>query len=259
MSGDNDDDLDLFDPEVPEAGTGEATVQADAPADTATPDKPAGTPGEDAPAKLEAPAGEVKTVPLGTFIDLRLELKDAKDKLKKFEGNDTSSKVPDPKTNPTEYAQYQEENFNMRILNERMNVSERFAIKEHGKEKVTKAFEWAMSKFEQDKVFADRIIQDPDPYGAAIEEFEREELNKEMTPENIAKFKEWQKAQAAGGSTPAPANGAKIVSPAANVAAKPQQAQAPIPKSIVDQPSAGGHQGAPAVSSVDVFESAFSG
>lgn len=203
-------------------------------------------------AETDPPATTVmedKSVPLATFLDMRDKLKKAEGRVKELEPAAEEVVVPDPVKDPRGYADYQSSVAQVQILNERLNVSERFARKEHGAELIDKVKAWALEKFETDEDFTKRIMNDADPYEAGVKEYQREQLLKELEdPAEIEAFRAWKASQQNGGQPPAPKPQPDKPQPAANAApAKPaapatqaKKVPAVVPKSINDAPGGGG-------------------
>lgn len=186
-----------------------------------------------------------KTVPLATFLDVLHENKDLKKLVKGAKETPSTEdapqfEVPDPVKNPREYAAYQDTMSRLNILNERMNVSERFARKEHGSELIDKVRDWALERMDKDEAFGNKVVNDADPYSVAVAAYNE---HIELEP-----FRAW----VAGGKKPEDAPWAKqadrkpalkkletpiVVKAAAGGTPKPAEK---VPTSIVDQPSGGG-------------------
>lgn len=55
----------------------------------------------------------------------------------------------------------------------RANMSERFAVKEHGAALVKEATDWGLETAQRDPGFAQKVLSDPDPVGLTIKEFQQ--------------------------------------------------------------------------------------
>lgn len=151
-----------------------------------------------APAVVE----DGKAVPLATFLDIRDRMKAAESKLQEVESQRQPLEMPDPAKDPAGYAHFMQAQYNFDQLNVKMNMSEKFATKEHGKELVEKVRGWCLGRFEKDEDFTKLILSDADPYEKAIELYNQEQLLTEMKgvkPEDLQAFREWQAQQAGGG------------------------------------------------------------
>jgi hypothetical protein len=203
----------------------------------------------------EAPKGDTKFVPLPTFLDMRDENKKLKERLKELEppGGFTP---PDPNENPGEYLQYRENMIHLQILNERMNFSEKSAVKEHGKELVGKARDWAVERFANDPGYEDRIMREADPYEVIVAEFNEHQLAQEFKDkETIEEFRAWKAEKAKGAKPPAsgeappapktPPQAAPVVKAGVSTNSAAPAQDEPIPTTIADTPSQGGSTAVP--------------
>jgi hypothetical protein len=119
---------------------------------------------------------------------------------------------PDPKEDLEGYLAWKDNITNVNLLNQTLNVSERMARKELGKEFIDKVREWGLKKFETDPVFTQQVLGDPDPYEVAVRLYNEEqeigklrelpeEVRKGLTPEELKVLADYRAAQAGGGST----------------------------------------------------------
>lgn len=179
----------------------------------------------------------VRSVPLATFLDVRDKLKDAEKRLKAAEPeNDVQIDVPDPVKQPQEYAQYMYNTAQFTIMNDRMNTSEKFAVREHGAELVNAARDWALEQFQVNEDFARRVMGSPDPYETAIAAYNESQIVSEFKdPAKLKAYKDWLATQENGGVPPA----AEVLKPQPQEPAKPKPQ---VPKSIATAPGAGGAQ-----------------
>lgn len=222
------------------------------------------------PEKVEAPVPEVKVTP--EYLDLRDQLREKDDRLKKLEQEEEPFVPPSPVEDPAGYEAYRENQLQMTVLNERLNFSERFATEKHGVEFVDKVRTWAMKEYAKDPSFQAKVFADADPYGAAITAYNRDQVVQKVKPEELSEYEAWKAEKAAktaaeaaakeaakltGGGSPTvqqpPASGSPAATPKAPAAKKP------LPTSIVDEPSAGGGPQALPVGPGQAFDSIFKG
>lgn len=179
------------------------------------------TPPEAAPA-AQAPAEPVAPppgyVPVSALQEIRKEMQALRQAQQA-----PPAPAPDPLEDPEGYDAHQE---GQRIaLNAQW--SHKLALATHGEEAVTKAQEWAATRFEQDPVFRQRSLAHPDPFGFAIAEHQREQALELFTDSKLLNdFRAWQAGQA------------RPAQPATAPPAPPTPVAAPT--SIIGQPSAGG-------------------
>lgn len=115
-----------------------------------------------------------------------------------------------------------------------LRSSRRFAEREYGKETIAAVHDWVVAKCDSDPAFNQQMLASEDPYEAAYQAYQREQVLSRVKPDELAQYEAWKAAQAAGGQAPAPAS-AGAAAPAA-----PQPAAPAPPRSLVNQPNAGG-------------------
>lgn len=203
----------------------------------------------------ETPAAEddTKVVPLGTALGWRDRMVAAEKALKESKPAPEAEFVPpDPAKQPVEFARYTQQVMELNLMNERMNVSERFARKEHGNDLVDKARTWSLSRFDADPQFANHIVNNADPYEASVEAY-KEHLEFEA-------FKASKKGATVQEEAPvAGEGGERKIALATPVAKVPQPVvKKPAPRSIASEASAGGTHAIP-VGEGQAFDSVFPG
>lgn len=209
-------------------------------------------------------SGGVHSVPLATFLDMRDSNKKLKEQLEAFQAAAPASQpiefnIPDPKEDPAGYSQATAAITHLQILSERMNFSEDFARLKYKDEDglVDKAQAWAVTKFQADPGYEDRIMNQRDPYDQVIKDY-KASLNLEvLETDEWTQFQAWKAAQAGGNvSTSAPVTTAPAA--AAPAAAVPQSPARPLPSpSIADLSSAGGNLHSVAVGAGQAFDNVF--
>lgn len=148
--------------------------------------------------------------------------------------------IPDPATDPKGYFDYQQSVITTNIVNNNLNVSERFARKEHPAELVDAVRTWALARFDTDPEYAKKVLFDADPYGVAIADYQAEQRGDKLKGLTDAEIDELIAIKEGKGSTP-PANGA-AQKPAAEKppAAQQKQDEAKPPRTIAEETNAGG-------------------
>lgn len=156
----------------------EEQVQTEQPAD----DKPEETPkGSD--------DGNV-TVPLAALHaerdknrDLRREVEEIKQSIS--QPAPQPEVIPDPVDDPEGFRDWQQrqfqglsQTFDKRLVNERANMSEGFAVRNHGQQAVEQVKEWVKS---QPAAMQQEIVQQSDPYEYAIQQHKRQSLTEQLT------------------------------------------------------------------------------
>lgn len=184
-------------------------------ASTPEPETPAVTP-EAAPQAPVAPEGYV---PVGALQALRDEMKQLKQQARQ-----PPPPAPDPYEDFEAYQAWSENQITM----ERANWSRQLAEAKYGAEIVTQAQQWAAERFDTDPIFAQQSRSSPDPFGFAIDQYQRDQaLTLLADPQNRDKFMAFLSGQAA----------APTAAPMATVT--PSQAPTP-PRSLASASSAGG-------------------
>lgn len=79
--------------------------------------------------------------------------------------------IPDPEKQPVEHAAYLAQQARFQSLNDRLNLSEHYARRDHGEEAVEAAFEWANAQMEADKSgeFSKKLFAHASPYDYAVQ------------------------------------------------------------------------------------------
>lgn len=110
----------------------------------------------------------------------------------------------------------------------KLDWSRRFAEQAYTVETVNAAEQWVFNRAQVDPALGQRILASPDPYGAAVAEYKRDQINAKISdPAAIDRFLAWEAAQANAQAQPQAA-------PAA-------QPQSPTPtRSLATAPSSGG-------------------
>lgn len=203
------------------------------------PQAPAITP--DAGYQPQAPAAQTPPdgfVPIGVVQAMREEL----NALKRAP-QQPQQPAPDPYEDFEAYQEYQE---NQQAL-ERVEWSRRLAETRYDAETVNNAQQWAAGQFDADPAFRQRAMSSRDPYGFAIEEYQRDQALKLLSdPRLLEQFRSWQ-----SGNAPMP-----LAAPAGQVVAPPQSSTPP--RSLASAPSAGGSKpGETPVGPGDAFASIF--
>lgn len=176
---------------------------------------------------VEEPVEEVEAkpvmVPLAALHEVRDEVKTLKAKLAEKEVPPVAEQLPDVFEDPNGFAQGIVSNFDVKLHQTKLSISERFARKEFGEELTNSALEWGRERCASDPTFNFQVMQSDDPVGFAVQQFQREQIASQVNPSEYSEFKAWKAAQAQANATP--------VAPPVEV-----------PQSIANAPSAGGLQ-----------------
>lgn len=188
------------------------------------------------PAQPQIPPGYV---PISVVQELRGEIRQLRQA--------PPQAPPDRYEDPEGYEAHREQQVEQRLLNQTLNVSERFARKEYGAAAVDQARDWALGRFQNDPHYYQRVMSDADPYEVVVQDWKREQVLSSMKDGDLDAFLAWKNGQPAPGQ-PQP--------PAARVAAIPPPS--PPPRSLAAAPNAGGAKpGALPVGPSVAFDSVF--
>lgn len=204
-------------------------VAASEPAPEPVPEPVAAEPAPE-PAPPPQPAPEPVQpghVPITAMLEERDKRKALEERLRQYEAQQAQRQAPDPYEDPAGYEAYRDQAIEQRILNERLNFSERLARRDHGPETVEKAREWAIGRFQEDPLYYQRIMGQADPYDAVVQDYKREQVFANLKDNDLDAFLAWKSGQ--GSPSPHPI--------AAPLAAQPQFV-AP-PRSLASAPAAG--------------------
>ena len=208
------------------------------------------------PEPTTAPAPPVETpapghVPLSAVLDEREKRQAAErarqeleQRLRALEAQ-RQQPVPDRDHDPDAWDQWREAQIEQRLLNTNLNISERFARKEHGNELVDQARDAALQRFQTDPHYYHQVMAAADPYEVVVQDFKRAQaLSALSEPGKLDAFLQWQAGQSAA--------------PAPQVSAAPPQPSPP--RSLASAPSAGGAKpGQQPVGEGVAFDSIFKG
>ncbi len=195
------------------------------PAATGDPGASTGVPGQ--PAATPAEPGHV---PISALLDEREKRqaeKAAREALERRLEALTAQRDPPPELT-------RDQQLEAALYNQNLRASRRFAEREYGKEAIAAVHDWAAARCDQDPPFNAQMRASEDPYEAAFQAYNREQILQTVKPTDLAAFKAWQAAQAAAGQLTG-ANPAM----AANAAAA-------VPRSLATASGTGG-AGAPHV------------
>lgn len=103
---------------------------------------------------------------------------------------------PDIWESPEERLGYERQQVQQELYQQRYFVSQREAIRDHGKELVEQAVAWAAERAAQDPQFNAKALSQMDPVGFAVGEYRRDQMAS-IDPDDFAAFTQWREQQAA--------------------------------------------------------------
>ena len=207
------------------------------------------------PAPVAAVEAEPEAAPAPQHVPLTAML-DERDKRKALEAElarrdalaaqqqPQQVQAPDMFEDPDGYRSYQEALVHNQALTTKLDISEELARDKFGDEVVDQARDWALQKFAARPGFQQEVFQQRNPYRFVVEQYQRDQMASQVTPDDFAQFQAWKTAQAAVQATQPQA----IATPSRSTP----------PRSLASAPSAGGVMTEVAQSDEEIFEETFS-
>ena len=176
---------DFMKAEEPEAATEvDNVVQPEVVTEPEAPEQPQEV--EPAPV-VEAPEPEApkvdeqRTIPLATALQWRDEAKELKRWKEQQEAQQTQRRAaPDPFDDPAGFADYQNQQVEQRLMQERFALSDTVARQQHGAETVETAVKWAQDRAQQDPVFAGSYMRQTHPIDWIVQQHKRDAMLSEI-------------------------------------------------------------------------------
>jgi hypothetical protein len=116
-----------------------------------------------------------------------------------------------PYHDPLAYTDFVAQQMALQVQRHRYELSEVRASVKHGEDFVQQAKAWAREKVSADPLYDARVDQSPDPFTVIVEDYKREQMLSQLTPDAWAQFQAWQAAQV--GQPPSPQTGAIAAPP----------------------------------------------
>lgn len=230
---------------IEQATAPEPKPQAEAqPAPTTTPEPVSQPVAEQQPEAKPEP----QHAPISALLDERDKRKAAEAELQRYraqEAQQQAPQAPDMFEDPEGYRAHQEQIVTAQALSTKLDISEELARDKFGDELVDQARDWALQKFTARPGFQQEVFGQRNPYRYVVEQFQRDQMASQVSPDDFAQFQAWKAAQTElQASQPQPA--APTPSP-----------RAVPPRSLASAPSAGGVMTEVQQSEEEVFEEIF--
>lgn len=167
---------------------------------------------------------EPQHVPLTAMLDerdKRKALEQELERLRAAQQPQAQPNAPDMFEDPEAYTAYQNQIVQQARINDKLDISEEMARDKFGDEKVEAAKAWALQMFQTRPGFQQEVLGQRHPYKYAVEQYEREQIASQVTPDDYAQFQAWKAAQS-------------------QIREEPKAATTPPPRSLASAPSAGG-------------------
>lgn len=156
---------------------------------------PASAPAEP-PAAPQTPAPAHATedgrIPIAAMLDERDKRQALERQLKELQDRDAARQAQQPPAEPLEPAQELER----ALYAQNLRVSRKFAERQYGADTIATLHDWATKRCDDDPVFNHQMMTSEDPYEAAYQAYNREQIVAKVSPERLAAFEAWEAAQA---------------------------------------------------------------
>lgn len=174
--------------------------------------------------EVEQPKPEAQHVPITALLDERDKRRTLEQELERLRANQQPAQqpaVPDMFDDPEGYSAYQSAMTEQSALNTKLDISEEMARDKFGDEEVDAAKDWALAQFASRPDFQRKVLTQRNPYKFAVEEYRRDQMVSQVTPDDFAQFQAWKAAQS-------------------QIQAETKPAPQAPPRSLASAPSAGG-------------------
>ncbi|HZK99418.1 MAG TPA: hypothetical protein VFC47_05930 [Caulobacteraceae bacterium] len=156
--------------------------------------------GQESGLEARAPVAPVEPghVPLSALLDER-EKRQASDR--ELAQMRARANPPPPPT--------RDEQLEAALYGQNLRASRRFAEREYGKESIATVHDWAARRCDEDPAFNTQMRSSEDPYEAAYQAYQREQVLAEVKPGELDAYRAWRAAQAQA-ATQTPQQPAKL-------------------------------------------------
>jgi len=125
-------------------------------------------------------------VPISAMLDEREKRQAAERRLADLE----AQRQPPPPLEPTQALE-------QALYVQNLKVSRKFAERQYGPETIATVHDWAARRCDEDPHFNAQMRAADDPYEAATQAYNRDQIVAKVSPERLAAFEAWEAAQAA--------------------------------------------------------------
>ena len=206
-------DEEVVQPEI-EAQAPEPEATAEAPEEP--PERPRSPDGKFAPKEAATPVTPAQVEPGHVPISAMLDEREKRQALERQIADMRSRAEPPPPMSTDEALQ-------AALYAQNLKVSRKFADRQYGAELTATVHDWAAARCDADPHFNDQMRSSDDPYEAAMQAYNRDQIVAKVTPDRLAAFEAWEAAQA----------GLPVSQPI------PSTPRAPPPRSLVNAPGSG--------------------
>lgn len=155
------------------------------------------------------PKPEPQHVPITALLDERDKRKAMEaelERLRAAQAPQPEFTIPDMFEDPDGYSNYQQQVAQQATLNAKLDISEEMARDKFGDEEVETAKNWALQQFAARPGFQQEVLRQRNPYRFVVEQYKREQIATQVTPDDFAQYQAWKAAQSQlqAPATPAP-------------------------------------------------------
>lgn len=156
---------------------------------------------EEEPAASEPPSGQLPKDVYEPLKAIRAENQELKQLLQQLQQPQQNQQpvyeVPDMFADPEGWQAYQQAQMDRRLYSQSLAMSERFARQQYGAETVDQAKEWGLRRCDEDPVFNNQVFASGDPVGYVVQQYQRDQITSQVTPEDFAEFQQWRQTRSA--------------------------------------------------------------
>ena len=127
------------------------------------------------------------------------------------------------------------EQLEVALYAQNLRASRRFAEREYGRDAIAIVHDWATRRCDEDPYFNQQMRSSDDPYEAAFQAYNREQILRTVKPGDLAAFKAWQASSAKTSEARAAHE---------SLPSHPSASRTPVPRSLATASGTGG-AGAP--------------
>lgn len=149
-----------------------------------------------APSLAEATGGRPGHVPISALLDERDKRQTERARADGLENQIAAMLAQAQPPQPLE----PHEAVKQALYAQNLRSSRRFAEREYGKDQIASVHDWAARQCDQDPRFNEQMRGAEDPYEAACQAFNREQVLRTVKPGDLAAFNSWREAQASQGA-----------------------------------------------------------
>jgi len=136
---------------------------------------------QDTPSSPEGGGGHV---PISAMLDEREKRQALERQLAAIQ----AQQAPPPPLEPTEQ-------LHAALYAQNLKVSRKFADRQYGAQLVARVHDWAAGRCDEDPHFNHQMRSSEDPYEAAMQAYNREQILQTVRPSDLDAFRAWQAAQ----------------------------------------------------------------